>query len=344
MATNSVPILDFAAFNSSDISKKWEFYNALGRAFTEYGFIELVNHPIDPDLLRRAYQLGENFFDLQMSQKSKYTDPHSLGQRGYTSFGLKQPERSSETLREVPEFKEAWQMGRDWTLALSDHSPCNCADPTDCDHKTHSSTHSLPTAPKNYWPVELDLKDVFTQLYDQLELLSLDLLDACSFYLGESDFTLRSLAEKGTSFLRILNYPELSQEFSPDRIRMSEHEDLSLITLLCAPAVEGLQVLKLGEWLPVGRAKNSIIINVGELLCYITRGGFKSAVHRVVRSPQGYPRRLSIPFFLIPDYQKILTPIKFERDHSPERKTDRTTVPVSAGDYMMRRIPELPTY
>jgi len=299
MAEKTLPVVDY---------RELEFSEPLGRAFEDLGFIELMNHPVDLSLLERAYALGEQFFNLSPTHKKKYVDPLYFGQRGYSAFGLKKKAGTDEFDDSVPEFKEAWQMGR----------------------------------ATNLWPLEYEFQQTYLSLFGQLENLSFHVLDACSSYLGQERSYLRQMATEGTSFLRVLHYPALSEDFEESRVRMSEHEDLSLVTLLCAPTVEGLQILgSSGEWISAGSAQDSIVINVGELLSYLTHGVFKSAVHRVVRSKAGYLRRLSIPFFVIPDDAKTLSPVRL-----PNRtlNSKKTYVDILTGEYLRKRIPELPTY
>ena len=127
------------------------------------------------------------------------------------------------------------------------------------------------------------------------------------------------------SLLRVLHYPPLQGDESPDAIRASAHEDINLLTLLPAANEPGLQVrLRDGSWLDVPCDFGNLIVNIGDMLQEVSGGYFPSTTHRVV-NPQGQENRsrISLPLFLHP---------------RPEVKlSDRYT----AGGYLAERLAEL---
>ena len=95
-----------------------------------------------------------------------------------------------------------------------------------------------------------------------------------------------------------------------DAIRAAAHEDINLITLLVSPSAPGLQALdKEGVWQSVPCKKNTITVNIGDMLQECTQGYYRSTKHRVV-NPSGDIKnisRYSMPLFLHPREQVRLS-------------------------------------
>jgi len=112
------------------------------------------------------------------------------------------------------------------------------------------------------------------------------------------------------SLLRVLHYPPLSGDETPDAIRASAHEDINLITILPAANEPGLQVkARDGSWLEVPCDFGNLIVNIGDMLQEASGGYFPSTSHRVV-NPEGASHnksRVSIPLFLHPRPEVVLS-------------------------------------
>lgn len=128
------------------------------------------------------------------------------------------------------------------------------------------------------------------------------------------------------SLLRVLHYPPLSGDETPDAIRASAHEDINLITILPAANEPGLQVkARDGSWLEVPCDFGNLVVNIGDMLQEASGGYFPSTTHRVV-NPEGANHnrsRVSIPLFLHPRPEVVLS----------QRHT--------AGSYLEERLQEL---
>ncbi len=113
------------------------------------------------------------------------------------------------------------------------------------------------------------------------------------------------------SLLRVLHYPPLAGDESPDAIRASAHEDINLLTILPAANEPGLQVqLKDGSWLDVPCDFGNLIVNIGDMLQEASGGYFPSTTHRVI-NPEGMQQnrsRISVPLFLHPRPDVVLSP------------------------------------
>lgn len=100
---------------------------------------------------------------------------------------------------------------------------------------------------------------------------------------------------------RILYYPALKGDETPNAIRAAAHEDINLITILPAATEAGLQALDLdGQWHDIHVDPETMVINIADMLQEATGGYYRSTTHRVI-NPQGEccrKARLSVPLFI----------------------------------------------
>jgi isopenicillin N synthase-like dioxygenase len=95
-------------------SDKKIFANKLYEGLKDYGFIILVDHPVDHKTTQKAYDLAHEFLHLPVETKKKYICKEGGGQRGYTAFGVEHAKDSK-----YPDLKEFWHVGRE-TLVNED--------------------------------------------------------------------------------------------------------------------------------------------------------------------------------------------------------------------------------
>lgn len=111
---------------------------------------------------------------------------------------------------------------------------------------------------------------------------------------------LSSLNINSKTLLRILCYP-VSEDFKEGEIRATEHEDISVITLLLAANCSGLEIKqKNGEWLPVvAEDETDVIVINGDVLQEYSHHYYQSATHRVKQWPEnGEKFRFASAFFV----------------------------------------------
>lgn len=307
----TIPLVDLQDFLGAPSSRA-KFVNSMGDALKDIGFFALQNHGVDYRLIEKAYRISADFFDLPESRKKSYEDLELKGQRGFTSFG-----REHAKDQKAPDLKEFWHVGREL-----------------------ASNHKLfETYPKNIWPTEIpEFREVMIELYRQLDVCSMRLLEACSIYIGEEPQLLPEMARDGNTILRIINYPEVSADRDPQSIRAGAHEDINFITLLCEATAGGLELLKRdGTWLPVHALKGQIIVDTGDMLQNLTNGLLKSTTHRVVNPGNSRERRFSMPYFVHPRSEVDLTPLPRSIAAIDEKRFPSIT----AGEYLDQRLREI---
>jgi len=196
-----------------------------------------------------------------------------------------------------------------------------------------------PTAPKdikesfNYnntrmkeslWPTQIPFFKVTAlnsiRVADALTIRILRLFDS----ILETGGVLERTHQRPYNTTRIIHYPAYDGPVENKQMRIGEHSDYGTITLLWQlNDVPGLEVQDLGGvWHPVPYEKDSVVVNIGDLLQRWTNDYFKSTKHRVVNSHIHLPR-FSMPHFVDPEpgtMVKNLTkePAKYEPIESLE--------------------------
>lgn len=309
----TIPLVNLQDYLQGTPAQRDAFVQNMGNALKDIGFFALENHGVDYRLIEKAYQLAGAFFDLPEADKKTYEDLELKGQRGFTSFG-----REHAKGQKAADLKEFWHVGRE----LAAGNPL------------------ASVYPANIWPTQIpEFKEVMIELYRQLDVCSMRLLEACSLYIGENPELLPGMAKDGNTILRIINYPEVPADRDPASIRAGAHEDINFITLLCEATAGGLELLRRdGTWLPIHALKGQIIVDTGDMLQNLTNGLLKSTTHRVVNPDNSRERRFSMPYFVHPRSEVDLTPLPRSvatTDGEPKYPN------ITAGQYLEQRLREI---
>jgi isopenicillin N synthase-like dioxygenase len=309
-----IPLLDLSHYTHGTPQERDTFVKAWGDGLKEFGFVSLVNHGVDPDIIAKTYDDAARLFALPTDVKQKYEVPGGGGQRGYTSFGKEHAKN-----RKVGDLKEFWHVGRD----LPANSPKRSA------------------FGDNQFPTELpQFKANSLGLFEALDVAAAVMLRALADYFRMPSNTFADMAHDGNSILRIIHYPPLKDQFVPGAVRAAEHEDINLITLLCESTSSGLEILtRQGDWLAVDALKGQIVVDSGDMLSRITNEVIPSTTHRVVNpsSTKDDVVRYSMPFFVHP-YPDCRLKI-FDQcvtAENPKRYPD-----ITADDFLKQRLREI---
>ena len=313
MSEQSIPVVDLRDWH--DPAARGRFADEVGRALTDIGFFAVSNHGVSPALQQRAYEAAKRFFGLPRDRKARYTRPGAKGQRGYTGFGTEHARDSG-----APDLKEFWQVGRTGVPE---------------DHPVHR-----PYGP-NPWPSAdvPDFEPAMTALYEALDGLGAELLEACALYLDEPAGVFRDLCTDSDTIVRVIYYPPVPRDAPPGSVRSAAHEDINLITLLSAATAEGLELLQRdGRWRPVHTGFDTIVVDAGDMLQNVTNGLYRSTTHRVVNPADASSDRYSMPCFIHPRKDADLTP----RASCVARTGDVARYPsITAGAYLDQRLREI---
>ena len=309
LSTKTIPVLDLQDITSGKNADA--FVEAFGQALAEFGFFTLVNHGVEQRIIDAAYGAAEAFFALHESTKHQYEIADLKGQRGFTSFGTEHAKDSS-----APDLKEFWHLGRE------------------------KPTANPVSYPANIWPREVPhFRPVMATLFEQLENCAAELMRACAQYLQQPNDFFTTQVNEGQTILRVIHYPPISEDVTPNSQRAAPHEDINLITLLCEATSPGLELLtKSGEWLPIQTLPGQIIVDTGDMLQSLSNGLLKSTTHRVVNPNSSRDRRFSMPFFVHPRPEFDLTPLPY---CVQETGGDPAYPKQTAGKYLEQRLKEI---
>src|SRR4051812_9817623 len=103
-----IPLLDLSHYIRGTNQERDTFIKSWGDGLKEFGFVSIINHGVDPDVIARTYDDAARLFSLPGEVKRKYEVPGGGGQRGYTSFGKEHAKN-----RKVGDLKEFWHVGRE---------------------------------------------------------------------------------------------------------------------------------------------------------------------------------------------------------------------------------------
>jgi len=251
------------------------------------GFAVLKNHPIKIELVNAVYNEWEVFFNSDNKHDYKF---NLEKQDGYFPFG--EENAKGYTHKDLKEFFQIYPWGQ-YPNLLS--------------NKT---------------------MELYGNLCDISETLLSWVEDNCPE--GVTNSFSQPLSEminnSPLNMLRIIHYPPLRTTDSPQAIRAAAHEDINLLTILCAATAAGLQARDInGNWFDVPTDPGMIVVNTGDMLQMATDGYFPSTTHRVINPPndERETSRLSMPLFLHP------------HDHVQLSKSH------TAGSYLTERLEEI---
>jgi isopenicillin N synthase-like dioxygenase len=313
MDTQQIPVVDLSDYLSGDPARISKFVKALGKAFSEYGFVSVTNHGLSNELTADLYEQVEAFFALPEDVKLQYLVPGLAGQRGYTPFGKEHAKGHN-----AGDLKEFWQFGQ---------------------HVTDDPVLKAQY-PNNIHVTELpSFNPIGMQAFKVLQNSGAYLLEAIALYLGLDKTFFADKIKNGNSILRAIHYPPITSE-PKSAVRAAAHEDINLITLLMGASAAGLEILtKKGNWLPVTALPNAVVVNVGDMLQRLTNNALRSTTHRVVNPPRELwgTSRFSIPFFLHPISEMRLDCLDVCVSDANPAAFD----PISAGEYLDERLREI---
>lgn len=287
MSAGSIPILDFSCLGRGGAPRA-AFVRELGRALEGCGFVALVQHGVAPQLLARAYAVAAETFALPEDVKRACEDTTAGRERGYTSFGVEHALDSA-----APDLKEFWHVGRS----------------LEPDHPERLAGRIQP----NRFPAQVPaFGPTFEALYTAMEGLAHALLGGVGEYLGLRAGFFEDMVADGNSVLRVIHYPDFGGDTPVGAVRAAAHEDINLLTVLPASTRPGLQLLtRDGDWMPVHTPPDVMICDSGDMMQLLTAGQLRSTTHRVVNPEGGSDGgRLSMPFFVHPHPEHVLTPLQ----------------------------------
>ncbi|RWW26927.1 hypothetical protein GW17_00008665 [Ensete ventricosum] len=311
LATGSLPVVDLAGL-SGGAEERLATMLAVSGACRDWGFFQVVNHGVSPELMEGMREVWRSFFQLPMAEKQAYAN----SPKTFEGYGSRLGVKKGAIL----------DWGDYFFLQLSPHSirnydkwPVLPASLRYTYTHTHTHTRILLSALSIVWMLGTDAEDAsraMTEAYgEELEKLCGVIKKVLSATLGlDEGFLHRAFGEAGAC-VRVNYYPKCPQ---PDlTLGLSPHSDPGGMTVLLTDHnVKGLQVRKGDDdWITVEPVPGALIVNIGDQIQFtcvvgcgdkvasmtqvLTNATYKSVEHRVVVNAA--TERLSVAFFFNPN-------------------------------------------
>jgi isopenicillin N synthase-like dioxygenase len=280
---SGLPLVDVSALLDPDTISQGcaEVGRQIDAACRDTGFLLVTGHGIDRALRDDLERLSRQFFEQPDATKEQIAMPRGgLAWRGWFPVG-------GELTSGRPDQKEGIYFGTELPL-------------TDFRVAAGTPLHGpnlFPSRPAALGPTVL-------RWIEQVTALGQSVLGGVALGLGlERDWFARHMTADPTVLFRVFHYPPGDTE----SWGVGEHTDYGLITLLAQDQHGGLQVRSRGAWIDVPADPYIFVVNIGDMLERMTRGGYRSNPHRV-RNLSGADR-LSFPLFLDPSWDATVTPL-----------------------------------
>jgi isopenicillin N synthase-like dioxygenase len=273
-----IPIIDLTPFTSpSTLSKRSAVAANLADACRRVGFVYIVNHGLDPELLKCAFAWSKKLYALSHDEKMQAPHPDGYAvHRGYSYPGLEKVSNAMAKgegdeevvggLREVVDCKESYEIG----------SEDNLDQP-------------------NVWlpePILPGYREFMNNFYWQLYDVSKIILKALALGIGLDEDHLLKFHSGLNNQLRLLHYPPVKAgEVESGRVaRMPAHSDWSSMTMLFQDDCGGLEVEDPnvpGKFVEAKPVEGAIVMNIGDLMQHWSNGIIPFPTNLFSRSIRG---------------------------------------------------------
>ncbi|XP_057979676.1 jasmonate-induced oxygenase 2-like [Malania oleifera] len=268
----NIPLVDLGGFwgNKNERAATLE---RIGEACREWGFFQVVNHGVRPELMDCAREMWREFFHLPMEVKQRYANTPKT----YEGYGSRLGVEKGASL--------------DWgDYYFLHYLPCNLKD--------HAKWPSLPP----------HSREVIEEYGTEVVKLGGTLMKIFSINLGLGDDQLQKAfgGEDIGACMRVNFYPKCPQ---PDlALGLSSHSDPGGMTIVLPdPDVPGLQIRKDDNWTTVKPAPHAFVVNIGDQIQVLSNANYKSVDHRVITSSK--KERVSLAFFYNPKSDILIAPM-----------------------------------
>ncbi|GLT64751.1 hypothetical protein SLA2020_372230 [Shorea laevis] len=264
----SIPIVDLSLLTSGSADQRSKIIHDLGKACQEWGLFMVINHGVPESLIGMMFDCCQQFFDLPEEEKKEFQGKHVLDTIRYGTS--------------VDNFSNGKVVfWRDFIKFF-----------------VHPEFYS-PNKPPNF-------SDISMEYSKRIHQVVRELLKGLSVSLGlEASYIDNAMnLESGFQLLAANLYPPCPK---PElAMGIPSHTDHGLLTVLIQNGVDGLQVLRKGEWVNVKPVPNSLVVNAADHIEILSNGKYKSAVHRAVIKTE--VARMSLALANGPSLDTVVTP------------------------------------
>ncbi|MCJ1467639.1 hypothetical protein MMC07_006264 [Pseudocyphellaria aurata] len=263
-------ILDFARLRRQDPSE----VSRLVEACETHGFFYLDLHGVETESQtmladwQRLLRTTEDYFD--QTEEIKIRDDRHSGTYGFKRMGA-----CSGATEDQVDALESLKIARGEILEKDPNLPVVAQENLDLFHRFSHESHIVGTT------------------------ILANLSNALGLQPGARFEEFHREREPSKTLLGLLRYPK--QDADAKGLGLHKHTDMGSLTLLFSEQW-GLQVLLAGGWHYVEPRPGHAVVNVGDMLRFLSGQRFHSCVHRVMPFTQRHEEhRYSIIFFLRPE-------------------------------------------
>ncbi|KAF3602760.1 hypothetical protein F2Q69_00038765 [Brassica cretica] len=269
-AAINIPVVDLNSLFSGNEDER----ERMSEACREFGFFQVINHGVRPELMEAAREAWRSFFNLPVEAKEVYSNSPST----YEGYGSRLGVEKGAIL--------------DWN--------------------DYYFLHYLPLVLKdlNKWPsIPSNIREVLDEYGEELVKLGERLTRVLSSNLGLKEEQLKEAfgGEDVGACMRVNYYPKCPR---PElALGLSPHSDPGGLTILLPDdKVVGLQVRYGDTWITVNSHPQAFIVNLGDQIQILSNSIYKSSEHRVIVNSQ--KERVSLAFFYNPKSDIPIQPLQ----------------------------------
>jgi isopenicillin N synthase-like dioxygenase len=288
-------------------------------ALADPGAFNLSDLPVAPELIDAMHRVTCAFFELPLEVKASYRFPDDqyVGWCGGEFLG-----RYGSVDR-----KEMYHIGPRVAPTLMAHgSDGAVATPSgDMRPAALASCSLWPGAPDEFIAIWHDY-------YRAMQEASALLGRVLAHLLGTPDQEWFDVLGGNWADLAANYYPPVPSEEEGAPIYNAPHRDLTIFTILHQDQsrVGGLSVQSAdGNWHTIDPQPDRYVVNVGELLTYLSGGRWRAAPHQVTvaqTAPATTTARISVPFFYRPSDDRVVTSF-----------VDQAAAPIAVGEWVLAK-------
>lgn len=315
IATIELESIDLAKFKEGDladaIQSRRELADQLEKSFSTYGFISVVNHGFSLEEIVALRSYAQSICELPIEEQAEHL------------AGAWKSDLEDRSISQGAERGAGFKPKGYWFVK-------NGVEDSIVHYNFRDMLHeSFFDAKANNYPilVEAHLKEIakfFRDLHNlvlrKITILCDIVLEKPEGFIWENYYKVieGDYQNSGQGTGRFMLYNKLSREDQKkvDNNWLRGHSDQGGFTFITSQPTQSLQIRDYytGEWRYVGHIPNSLIINVGDAMEFITGGFFKSSVHRVVAPPEDQRdwNRLVLIYFAAPKESCIVDPEPLE--------------------------------
>ena len=244
----TIPVIDLSRYLHGGAGDRRAVARETDRVCRETGFLSVIGHGVPESTINNLYAVTKAFFHQPFTTKIKVCQPGAAIVRGYIGMGKG---ALASTMGETtpPDLKETYNVGPE----------------------------GRARAAPNLWP-ENDpaFRAAFLAYYAEMDRLGLDLMRLFAEALDLEPGHFDGAFGHHQSVLSAMYYPDQPEPPREGQLRAGAHTDFGTLTILRPDnAPGGLQLkTKAGDWLPARAAKDSFVINIGDMMARWTNDSY----------------------------------------------------------------------